>query len=208
LPCITKSRDVPRAFFTKSDFEALKQKNLRVFLLNAGKMPNNPHVLAYIKSGKQKGVHKKYLTSRRNPWYILENRAPSPIWAGVFSRGTLKFVRNEAMISNLTTFHSIYLNMDLFSAIDADLLFAYLQTTIAKAIFSDNLREYGDGLRKFEPNDLNQAMMLDLSLLEPAEIKQIRQLYRAYRKSVLLGAEDEKPIREIEALLQRKYGVK
>ena len=41
LPCITKAIDVQESFFTKADFEYLKQKDRHVYLLNATE-PNEP----------------------------------------------------------------------------------------------------------------------------------------------------------------------
>jgi hypothetical protein len=39
-----------------------------------------------------------------------------------------------------------------------DSLFLYFQSRAARKILSLNMRKYGDGLDKFEPNDLNDAM--------------------------------------------------
>lgn len=205
LPCITKSKDVGSPFFTKAEFERLVNENANVFLFNAGKTPSDVTVLNYIKYGEKERVHEKFLTSRRTPWFINENRPPSPIWVSVFNRNSVKFIRNEANISNLTTFHCIYLKKDLFSKIDVDLLFAYLLTNIAKDIFGDNRREYGDGLKKFEPNDLNKGLMLDLTLLTEDEKNDIKLLYHAYRKSVINEQEDKSIINEIERKLKKKY---
>ena len=205
LPCITKSKDVNTPFFTTERFKELVNANVNIFLFNAGKNPTDNNVLDYIKFGEEEGVNKKFLTSRRTPWFINENRPPSPIWVSVFNRNNVKFIRNEAKISNLTTFHCIYLKSDLFSKIDVDLLFAYLLTDIAKEIFSDNRREYGDGLKKFEPNDLNNGLMLDLSHLTDEEKGEIKILYHAYRKSIIEHKENKSYIEEIEMTLKKKY---
>jgi len=204
LPCITKSKDVNKPFFTKSNFITLKNDNAKIFLFD-GTINQDEYALKYIKFGEEKGVHKKYLTSKRNPWYSLENRPPSPIWVGVFNRTGLKFVRNEARIRNLTTFHCVYPANNLFSKISIDLLFAYLLTDIAQQIFNDNRREYGDGLKKFEPNDLNNALMLDLSMLDKDTQEKIIKLYNEYRNSVLNDNEDKSIINKINNILRKKY---
>ncbi len=163
LPCITKSAHVSGLFFTKEDFAAIIRKNRRAFLLDARRSQNG-NVRDYLKLGEEQGVHNKYLTSHRNPWYSQESRPPAPIWVGVFNRKGLRFVRNEAGIRNLTTFHCLYLNM--FYKNKANLVFAYLITTMAREVFDDNRREYGDGLEKFEPNDLNNSKVIDLDLID------------------------------------------
>lgn len=183
LPCITKSIDVDSAFFTCDDFINLKQQDRLVYLLNAIR-PTEPNLKKYLEKGEAEQVHKKFLTASRNPWYTLENRKPSPIWVSVFNRNGLRFIRNEAKISNLTTFHCIYLNM--FSEPKVDLLFAYLLTDISKDIFNDNRREYGNGLQKFEPNDINKALMVDLDTISKKDEEEILKLYDEYRKTVLV----------------------
>jgi len=207
LPCITKSKDVIKPFFTEEDFEKLKLNDANIYLINAGKYPCDMHILTYLKMGEAEGIHKRYLTSKRNPWHLLEKRPPSPIWVGVFYRNGIKFIRNEAGICNLTTFHCVYLVNDIFYNIDVDLLFAYLLTDTAKEIFNDNRREYGNGLNKFEPNDLNNAFMLDLSLLSENKVSEISRLYKNYRESILIGKENTSYIEKIDVLLNLKYRI-
>ena len=205
LPCITKSKDVVSPFFTKENFENLIKKDANIYLVDACANETDANISEYINIGKKNGIDKKYLTSKRTPWYSLENRPPSPIWVGVFNRDGLKFIRNEANIRNLTTFHCIYPNSTLLYKINIDLLFAYLLTDVASEIFNDNRREYGDGLKKFEPNDLNNALMLDLSKLDNKTENKIMNLYIDYRNSVYNRKPNEKYINEINNILTSIY---
>ena len=200
LPCICKAKDVKGNFFTSSDYKRLVENDELSYLFNA-KDSNNNDVCEYIVLGKKEKVNEKYLTKNRKPWYALENRPPAPIWVSVFNRNGIKFIRNEANISNLTTFHCVYpTNSDLFSNVSIDLLFAYLLTDVAKEIFSDNRREYGNGLKKFEPNDLNKSQMLDLSKLKKEQIEQILNFYSDYKKSM-----DKKYIGLIDKMLRSEF---
>lgn len=205
LPCITKSKDVKSPFFTKDDFNKLENNDANIYLIDACINETDKNISEYIKVGEKNGINKKYLTSKRTPWYSLENRPPSPIWVGVFNRNGLKFIRNEANISNLTTFHCIYPNSNLLYKINIDLLFAYLLTDVANQIFSDNRREYGDGLKKFEPNDLNNALMLDLSKLDSKIENEIINLYIDYKNSIYNNKPNEKYIEEINDILTSMY---
>jgi adenine-specific DNA-methyltransferase len=200
LPCICKSLEVKKSFFTTSDFEELKNNNKSVFLLNV-QNSTDEHVIKYLKKGEEEGINAKFLTASRTPWYALENRPPAPIWVSVFNRTGLRFIRNEANISNLTTYHCIYPKQTtLFSEIDIDLLFAYLLTDTAKLIFEDNSREYGNGLQKFEPNDLNKGMMLDLGQLNETAKKQILTLYQLYKNNIIEHKKGEHIINEIDKI--------
>ena len=204
LPCITRSKDIHSPFFTSKDYQKLANDNANVFLFDGTHSPDK-HVKKYIRHGEEQNIHKRYLTSKRKPWYAIENRPPAPILAGVFNRNGLKFVRNEAMVRNLTTFHCIYPCNDLFNKLNINLLFAYLLTDVAKEIFDDNRREYGNGLKKFEPNDLNNAQMLDLAQLSAGDSGKILNWFQKYRTSVLEEKEDIKFIENIDQLLRKKY---
>ena len=163
--CICHAADVQSQIFTKEDFENILSHDKTVFLFDGCTNNNNPNVQSYICLGESIGVNKKYLTANRSPWYALENRKPSPIWVSVFNRNGLRFVRNKAGVYNLTTFHCVY----NIGEIDTDILFAYLVTNVAKEIFLDNSRQYGNGLVKFEPNDLNKGNVVDLRILTADE---------------------------------------
>lgn len=174
MPCICKAVDAPQTFFTQNEFTKLLNEDKAVYLFNGSTAPNNTSVLRYIHLGEESGINKRYLTASRSPWYAIENRPPAPIWVSVFNRSGLRFIRNEANIYNLTTFHCVYPKN---TGVDVDVLFAYLITDVAKEIFLDNSRQYGNGLVKFEPNDLNKGMVADLTLLNTKEISFVKDVY-------------------------------
>ena len=182
LPCLTKAPQAKTNFFSLTEYDELRQNGNRVFLFNATDLTDK-NVRKYIEYGEELEVHKAYLTSHRNPWHIIENRPPAPILVTVFNRNGLRFVRNEANVRNLTCFHAIYLNM--FASAKIDLLMAYLLSDVSKEIFDDDRREYGGGLNKFEPNDLNNSKVINLDLIDLETENSIGILYNRYRESVL-----------------------
>ena len=208
LPCICSAKDAKTSFFTKQDFEELKKSDKSIFLFNVLN-PNDKNINSYIQKGEEEEINKRFLTASRTPWYSLENRKPAPIWVSVFNRSGLRFIRNEANISNLTSYHCIYPKQtSLFSEINIDLLFAYLLTDTAKQIFDDNSRQYGNGLQKFEPNDLNKGMMLDLGLLDKQTSNEILKLYKEYKCLILDNKNGDEIINKIDEILTDKYSEK
>jgi adenine-specific DNA-methyltransferase len=201
LPCICHCVDIKGNIFSYSDFVELKNKDKSVFLLNAVNIQNE-HITKYLLQGEQEKIDKKYLTASRNPWYSLENRPPAPIWVSVFNRTGLRFVRNQANVSNLTTFHCVYPQTHLFSGVSVDLLFAYLLTNTAKQIFEDNCREYGNGLQKFEPNDLNKSKIPELEKLSQTNRQTIESLYREYTVT-----NNSQSIDEIDRLFVEQFAI-
>ncbi len=86
-----------------------------------------------------------------------------------------------------------------------DLFFAYLLTDVSKQIFNDNCREYGNGLQKFEPNDINKSKMLDLNRLDiETEIK-ILKYYNLYRQSVFDKNSDESFVNKINDIFIKHF---
>ena len=207
LPCVTASKNIMSPIFTKNDFNSLKNNNKNIFLFN-GVNQQNDNIKEYIKYGEEQNIHQRHLTSKRKPWYKLENRLPAPIFVGVFNRKGLKFIRNEANITNLTTFHCIYLTENLFQNMDINILFAYLLTDTAKEIFNDDAREYGNGLKKFEPNDLNNAKILNILDLDVSIKKKILNLYTKYRDEIINNnIENQVLLNEINIIFQKEFKV-
>lgn len=197
-PCICHCVDVAGSFFSRTDFDALRDKDKYVFIFD-GEGSRCPAVLNYIKKGEEDKCNEKFLTKNRTPWYSLEKRAPAPIWVSVFSRNKLNFIRNTSDATCLTTFHCIYPRESLFGSISIELLFAYLISNTARLIFLDNGREYGNGLNKFEPNDLNKGMMLDLRMLDEGLKQEILRAFDSYQQG------DSEAIARIDQLLQVQF---
>ena len=93
----------------------------------------------------------------------------------------------------------------MFSSPKTDLLFAYLLTDVSKQIFEDNRREYGNGLQKFEPNDINKAKMLDLEQIDLSTEKRILEYYDLYRQSILNKNPDESFINQINDIFIEQF---
>lgn len=197
-PCICHSADVKKMIFTEDDFSDLSSEGKNVYLFDGCAVEADCYVEKYIGLGIENGVDKKYLTASRKPWYAIENRLPSPIWVSVFNRRGLKFVRNVANVYNLTTFHCVY----NISEVDTDIIFAYLMTDMAKEILLENSRQYGNGLIKLEPNDLNKGYMADLRLLGDDELHFVKSVYeRLYEKEYLADS----LVRLLDEFFRLKY---
>ena len=173
--CICHSADIREPVFTAQDFEMLADTGKTVYVLDVRNLEEEA-VAAYVSAGITREVHQKYLPSRRKPWYSMEKKSPAPVWVCQSCRGKMKFVRNLAGIKNLTTFHAVYIHPDYHE--DTDLIFSYFLTPTAQQIMRGNRKELGSGLEKFQPNDLNTAMMLDMDTLSPDDRAEILRLYQ------------------------------
>lgn len=156
IPCITRSSQIHTPIFNTFDYLKLKEADIPVLLFSA----NGKHSEAaenYIQDGVANRFHERFLTKSRKPWYKTENREPAPLLLGVFSRGGYKIILNRSKVLNLTCFHGFQPNS--FGVDRVQHLFLYLSSKIGRQIISLSSRKYGDGLDKFEPNDLNNALV-------------------------------------------------
>lgn len=149
--CVGRSDQVDAFRFTETDFDALQKKNSKVWLLSFTSAPKKSEQ-AYIQSGMDKKLHERFLLAGRKPWYSMEQRPAAPIWAAVFGRTSLRFVHNEAGVSNLTTFHCIYPKRS--DPLFCRALVACLNSHVVQELAEHQRRVYGSGLMKFEPKDL------------------------------------------------------
>lgn len=163
IPCLTRSSQVKQSIFSSTDYDRLVQNNAPVLLFSA-----NPHhsqaAEKYIRFGESNDYHRRFLTKSRTPWYKTEIRTPAPLLIGVFSRGGYKVVRNQSAAVNLSCFHGFYPNV--FGHRYLDSLFLYLASRPGRTVVGLSMRKYGDELDKFEPNDLNAALVPDPSTLD------------------------------------------
>jgi len=173
LPCLAKSSYASDLEFSQDHFSRLRASQKPVWLVDLAGREDLPSVQRYIEIGLERGTDQRYLTSKRSPWYALEQRPPAPLLVTTFSRGQLRWVRNLAGVRNLTAFHGFYPH----AGVDLELLCAYLVTPLAQEMLSHQRREYGNGLHKYEPNDLNQALVMDVRRMGNAEKCEVCALY-------------------------------
>ena len=187
-PCITRSAHVRQAVFDDVDFAALMQRDKATLLFSPGARPS-PAALRYINLGQRRGFDRRYLTASRKPWFRTERRSPAPILVGVFSRGGYKVVRNHAQVLNLTCFHGFQPSSVGLQYIDQ--LFLYLISDIGREIVALSSRQYGDALKKFEPNDLNTALAPSPSWMESLSRDDVASAMAHVRDASILPSELE-----------------
>lgn len=156
IPCITRSSQIRTPVFNFEDYLKLQEADHPVLLFSA---KGKPSIAAkkYIQYGVANRFHERFLTKSRKPWYKTEYREPAPILLGVFSRGGYKVILNRSNVLNLTCFHGFQPNSVGIDRVQH--LFLYLSSKVGRSIISLSMRKYGDSLDKFEPNDLNNALV-------------------------------------------------
>ena len=177
IPCITKSSHVEDTLFNKKQFEKLCKSNKKTYLFD-GEKNENKFSKKYLKMGENLDIHLKYLTKNRSPWYSIEKRNISKIWISVFSRDKLKIIWNDTECLTLACFHTFYPTN--LGKKYLKIIYLYLQTDLAQKLLNLEKREYGNGLVKFEPNDLNKALILDFRLLNKNQIKNLNSFHTKY----------------------------
>ena len=173
--CICRSADIKNPIFSDKHMNQLVESEKKIYLLDVTDA-QAPQIQDYLQIGLTEGVNKKYLPSCRTPWFSMEKKRVAPIWVSSACREGMKFVRNLTSAKSLTTFHSIYVNQEFEHF--TDLIFCYFLTPIAQTIIRQNRKELGNGLDKFQPNDLNNAQMLDIRIIEENDVCRINQIYQ------------------------------
>jgi adenine-specific DNA-methyltransferase len=123
----------------------------------------HPAFWAYLDSGREKGVDRGYLASRRVPWYSQEQRPPAPFLCTYMGRQRdtakpFRFIWNKSQATAANVYLLLYPRPNL-ARISTD------RPQVAEAVFGalngldiehmiSNGRVYGGGLHKLEPSEL------------------------------------------------------
>jgi adenine-specific DNA-methyltransferase len=196
-PCITKANFVKDVVFSEDNFKDLVKQNKKTYLFD-GEKSTDETCKNYIKTGEEKNIHQKFLTKNRTPWYALEKREVSKIWVSVFGRKGLKFIWNTSECKNLTCFHSFYPTE--FGKKYLNILFIYLNTKFARTLFDHEKREFGNGLEKFEPNDINKSLILDFEILTKEDVSELQKLQQEFLQETKL--DKSKIIEKADSILK------
>lgn len=200
-PCLCRAKDVQGAIWRQEDWQALAAAQAKVYVLDIqGEISRE--VSAYIRQGEAAGLAKRYLLSKRQPWYSMEQKPVAPILISSAYRGEYKVLRNLARSANLTAFHGVYMREGYERYVD--IIFCYLLTDTAREIIDRNRKELGRGLKKLQPGDLQEAEMLDIELLRQEDCDRILTIY----DKLLLGrsaSEQAALAEELEKIFQPYY---
>ena len=207
IPCLSKARQAPGKKFTQQDFESLSRSDKPVYLFD-GEALTDKAVENYIRVGEELGYQHRYLTKMRKPWYALEKRPPSKLWVGVFSRAGIRFIWNESNCVSLTCFHVFQPSNKGETCLPY--LFLYLNSTIGRGFLELEKREYGDGLDKYEPNDINRSLAPDFEMLDGETSERLIELQKVFINTEKGSSEERSVLTDADAIfdtLIRKGGL-
>lgn len=180
IPCIGKANDVTSLNFGIESFAELIKKERPTHLINfSGELSTAEK--SYVQQGEAQGLHQRYLTQKRAPWYSNEKIHVAPIWAAVFGRECMRFILNTARVANLTAFHGVYPLQTDPNFVNA--LAATLNSNIVQGVMKSEMRVYGGGLNKVEPRDLLDVKVPDLRGCSSATLERLSALMISQRKS-------------------------
>lgn len=181
--CLVKASDAPGRRFAVHDVEQLRSSARPLWLLDVGAEPS-PAALRYLELGRERAVHRRYLTQRRRPWYAPEPRPAAALLVTTFSRGGFRCVVNDAAIAHLTAFHGVYpRELDRARLLA---LASFFGTPAGRAALLGQRRVYGSGLGKLEPLDLAALPVPDVRALPDQVCHRIAALFG----ELCNGAED------------------
>ncbi|AIU69836.1 hypothetical protein TEU_05545 [Thermococcus eurythermalis] len=158
IPAISRSRDVKGMIFTKEDWENLKNKGKKVYLIDLTKGEHDINVRKYIKRGEEEGIPQRSLVKTRNPWYKLEKRDPPAIFVSYLSRGRPKFVLNDAKVVPLNSFLCLYPKIKLSRETLVNIV-KFLNGEEVQEQLRATSKNYGENTIKLEPRELDKILL-------------------------------------------------
>lgn len=118
-----------------------------------------PKFFAYLMLGKEKGIHKRYLSASRKPWYSQEQRAPAPLLCTYMGRQgkdgvAFRVVENKSRAVATNVWLMLYPIPGLDRIRDYAHVLAEAIREVGPEVFAAEGRVYGGGLQKMEPREL------------------------------------------------------
>jgi adenine-specific DNA-methyltransferase len=122
-----------------------------------------PAFWAYLKQGADRGVNRRYITSRRDPWYSQEQRDPPPFLCSYMGRERngrkpFRFFLNRSKAITANVYLLLYPKPSLAALLKSSpgldlMVLEALQRVTTEAFIAEG-RVYGGGLYKMEPAEL------------------------------------------------------
>jgi adenine-specific DNA-methyltransferase len=175
VPILPSSRFIKNIEIIEADISGIPLTKLLLFLLNCSMTKKNlkmyyPKLYQYILSGEKKGLHLRYLTKKRTPWYKQENRTPAPIVFSYMGRkksngNVMKFFRNKSKALATNSYFMLCPKDFILNNVENLDVFYDRVFQILKGLTPRNFilhgRSYGGGLYKIEPKELEEVVISD-----------------------------------------------
>jgi len=136
-----------------------------------------PTLFAYLKEGKKRELHERYLCRHRARWYAQENRPPAPIVCTYLGRGDtarkrpFRFILNRSRATAANVYLMMYPTPLLAQVLnrDPELIVRVWEALneITPAQLLGEGRVYGGGLHKLEPKELANVDATTIAKLLP-----------------------------------------
>ena len=144
-----------------------------------------PTLAAYLKEGRARDLHARYLCSHRAPWYAQENRPAPPIVCTYLGRSNtargrpFRFILNRSLATVANVYLAMYPTPLLARAIARepsliDRAWQALNDITPEQLLGEG-RVYGGGLHKLEPKELANVPVPQLMALIPTADRPPRQ---------------------------------
>jgi hypothetical protein len=104
-----------------------------------------------IRTGEKQGLHHRYLTSGRHPWYVLEVVKPPDVIVAAMGRERFRAVLNSVGAAPSNAMHGIYLGGNIGLARK---LTNWLNSAAGQMSMRREAKHYAGGLLKLEPGSL------------------------------------------------------
>ena len=194
VPTITKTRYIQKYVFSKEDYNHLKGKKRKIWLLNIQQEFNDiqdQHLLNYLKLGLTQNVHNGSLVKTRKHWFQTEKREIPYFIYTYLSRGNPRFILNEAEVRPLNTFLMIYPKKEKNLSKEILTVFWVILNSNNTFISLRNTgRCYGGDTLKLEPRELMKATILNPFTISPKSKKKLLKLARKLRSANATQVED------------------
>ena len=159
----------------------------------------DPAVVKYLDEGEEQGANEGYLVEKRNPWYRVEKRDPPPTLVTYMSKSGFRFIRNQAGVVSLNNLHNISFPEDTeYNPKELNALLAYLNSDIVNKIVERSGREYGGGLHKIEPGELEHIPVIDPKAMHDDDVE---MLSGQFEKLAETARDDDESLDDVVAEL-------
>lgn len=161
------TRHLRGLWFTSSDWEALREEGMPVWLLWPSATADDRALAKYLALGEQLGVPQAYKCRIRSPWWRPPRVKPADLFFTYMSHRFPRLVSNEAGVSFLNSMHGVRLSNAVPKvAAEALPLLAINSVTLLGAELHG--RSYGGGVLKMEPREAAALPMPNFEAVESA----------------------------------------